>query len=122
MDIQFASPDNSRAPQNAISTSVHRRGKHLYLYVRLARTTVQALGLTSGTIVSVGFSADMGFMALRWGLGKGEGWSLSDRGDGSMSCSIRVSQLATADRLTEKFQHAGDFEMAGPNTIALRLT
>lgn len=121
MDIQFATPQRVRAPQNAVSASVHRRGKHLVLYVRFSRLAVQALNLVAGSIASVGFSSDMTCMAVKWGLQPGDGWVVGDRGDGSMSCTIRVSNIATAAQLTEKFQHAGDFEMAGENTIVLRI-
>jgi hypothetical protein len=120
MDITFAKRNNDRIAIAPMSASVHRRGKHLYLHVRLARTAAQDLGIAPG-YAGVGFSSDRRFLALRWGVESEGGWAFSQRKDGSMSCSVRIDQFDDVE-LTPKFHFAGAFKAVNANTIALPLT
>lgn len=120
MDITFAKRNNDRAAVAPMSASVHRRGKHLYLHVRLARSVARDLGIEPG-YAGVGFSSDRRFLALRWGVESDSGWAFSRRKDGSMSCSVRIDQFADVE-LTPKFHYAGAYKSVDAGTIVLPLT
>lgn len=120
MDITFAKRNNDRAAIAPMSASVHRRGKHLYLHVRLARNAVQDLNISPG-FAGVGFSSDRRFLALRWGVESDGGWAFSQRKDGSMSCSVRIDQFEDVE-LTPKFHFAGAYKAVTGDTVALPLT
>lgn len=120
MDITFAKRNNDRAAVAPMSASVHRRGKHLYLHVRLARSAARDLNTGPG-FAGVGFSGDRRFLALRWGVASEGGWAFSQRKDGSMSCSVRIDQFQDIE-LTPKFHFAGAYKSVDANTIVLPLT
>jgi hypothetical protein len=121
MDITFAKRSNERASIAPMSASVHRRGKHLYLHVRLARTAAQDLAISEGCYAGVGFSSDRRTLALRWGVDSDQGWAFSRRKDGSMSCSVKIDQFENIE-LTQKFHFAGQYNMIDGNTITLPLS
>lgn len=118
--ITFASPKNERASLAPISASVHRRGKNLYLHVRVSRSSVQALNIPANSYAAVGFGADGKVLAVRWGLPKGSGWSFAARPDGSVSCSIKIDNFDIP--LTTKFHYSGDWAVLDAATIALHIT
>jgi hypothetical protein len=93
----------------------------MYLHVRLSREAAQKLTVKKGDYVTIGFSSDNRYLAMRWGVPPEGGWLLGGRKDGSLTVSVMTAHIESLS-LTDKFHFGGDFVAVDGNTIALPLT